>query len=191
MQIVVARATRRRQLLRKDFGMHPVKLIQAPPTPIQPAFAVKQPAFSVKRQRRRANLPGNKQQDRRKLAATACDEATSDATFGDINFDCRFTFVQVWLFEVPGSCCVQLYCLAGHTGFFRGGNGAPAASALLEGSVVLALAWTIEHHKQVKAVYFAESLTASRGYLSLASVPAMQEKTRLALHVTILPLGGQ
>lgn len=115
MQIDVARATRRRQLLRKDFGMQPVKLIQATPTPVQPAFAVKQPAFSVKRQRGGGSLPvSNKQQGRRQLAAAACDEATSDATFGDINFDCRFTFVQVCLVEVLGGCCVQLCCLAGH-----------------------------------------------------------------------------
>ena len=98
MQVVVAKATRRRQLLRKDFGMQPLKLIHAPPTPIQPAFAVKQPAFNVRHQRGRGTMPVSavhKQQDRRQLAVTACDEATSDATFGDINFDCQFTFVQV------------------------------------------------------------------------------------------------
>ena len=96
MQVVVARATRRRQLLRKDFGMQPVKLIHATPTPVQPAFAVKQPAFSVKRHTGRGSLHvDHKKQDRRQLAAAACDEATSDATFGDINFDCQFTFVQV------------------------------------------------------------------------------------------------
>lgn len=106
MQIVVARATRRRQLLRKDFGMQPVKLIQAPPTPIQPAFMVKQPAFSVKRQKGPGTLPvgaAHRQRDLRQLPATACTAAVSEATFGDINFDCQFTFVKVWLLAAPGS----------------------------------------------------------------------------------------
>lgn len=103
MQVVVVAATRRRQLLRKDFGMQPVKLIHSPPTPIQPAFAVKQPAFSVKRQRGEGSLPvgaAHRQRDLRQLPATTCTQAVSEATFGDINFDCQFTFVKVWVL-----CC--------------------------------------------------------------------------------------
>lgn len=117
MQVVVARATSRRQLLRKDFGMQPVKLVHAPPTPIQPAFTVKQPAFSVKRQRGGGSLPvgaAHRQRDLRQLPATSCTEAVSEATFGDINFDCQFTFVKVWVLAAPGS---MLCGLAGHAAF--------------------------------------------------------------------------
>ena len=117
MQVVVAAATSRRQLLRKDFGMQPVKLIHAPSTPIQPAFSVKQPAFSVRHQRGKGHLPvvaTQWQQNRRQLAVTACTKADSDLIYGDINFDCKFTFVQVCVLAMHGTCSTPLCCLVGH-----------------------------------------------------------------------------
>ncbi|KAL3148640.1 hypothetical protein ABBQ38_014063 [Trebouxia sp. C0009 RCD-2024] len=83
-------ARRRRQLLRKDYGMQPGELLHplAPPT---------QPAFQVKHHMGNGHLPidaAHWQQDRRRLAVTPCDPTLSAAVYGDINFDCQYTFVQ-------------------------------------------------------------------------------------------------
>lgn len=81
--------------------MQPIKLIPATPTPVQPAF---------KTQARRGKATQHKDElawwressaARRQLAST-CTQAVSDATFGDINFDCQFTFIQVCLHT---HCC--------------------------------------------------------------------------------------
>ena len=97
LQITVSlAASGRRHLLRNDFGMQPVKVIPATPTPVQPAFDTKSrkrgKAAHMRDQMawwREASLA------RRELATSACSPEESAAVYGDINFDCQFTFVQV------------------------------------------------------------------------------------------------
>ena len=95
LQISVAPASGRRHLLRKDFGIEPVKLIPATPAP-------NQPAFSVRHKRGKGSLSSDAAaywrengSARRQLAVTPCTLADSAKVYGDINFDCQFTFVQV------------------------------------------------------------------------------------------------
>ena len=95
MQVYVRPVTGRRHLLRKDFGIEPVKVIPAPPAPIQPAF-------DVSHKRRREVLPSGasahwqaSSATGRQLLITPCTTAASAQVYGDINFDCQFTFVQV------------------------------------------------------------------------------------------------
>ncbi len=95
MQITVAAASGRRHLLRKDFGMQPVKVIPATPNPVQPAFNTKTRRGKGSHTREDRAWWKENSAARRQLAST-CTEAISEATFGDINFDCAFTFVQVY-----------------------------------------------------------------------------------------------
>ena len=102
LQISVGVATLgRRLLMRKDFGMQPIKVI-----PASPASA--RPAFHVGHKRRKGSLPADdpdayRRESRRRLTVNPCDPATSAVTYGDINFDCQFTFVQV-------CCCTRADC---------------------------------------------------------------------------------
>ncbi|KAL0035306.1 hypothetical protein WJX77_000193 [Trebouxia sp. C0004] len=87
-------ATGRRHLLRKDFGMPPVKLIPATPTPVQPAFDTKSRRGKATQIRDEMAWWRETSLARRQLATSACSPEKSAAVYGDINFDCQFTFVQ-------------------------------------------------------------------------------------------------
>ncbi|DBB14474.1 TPA: hypothetical protein ACH3X3_004761 [Trebouxia sp. C0006] len=88
-------ASGRRHLLRKDFGMQPVKVIPATPTPVQPAFDTKSRKRG-KATQLRDDMAWWRETSlaRRELATSACTPEESAAVYGDINFDCQFTFVQ-------------------------------------------------------------------------------------------------
>lgn len=94
VQITVAAASGRRHLLRKDFGMQPVKIIPATPNPVQPAFNTKSRRGKGTQARSEVTPWRGDSVARRQLAST-CTSAISDTIYGDINFDCEFTFVQV------------------------------------------------------------------------------------------------
>jgi hypothetical protein len=96
LQITVSlAATGRRHLLRKDFGMQPVKIIPATPTPVQPAFDTKSRRGKATQIRDEMAWWRETSLARRQLATSACSPEESAAVYGDINFDCQFTFVQV------------------------------------------------------------------------------------------------
>ena len=102
VQITVAAASGRRHLLRKDLGMQPVKIIPATPNPVQPAFNTKSRRGKATQARSEVTPWRGNSVAKRQLAST-CTSAISDTIYGDINFDCEFTFVQV-----------TSYCLLGH-----------------------------------------------------------------------------
>ena len=77
--------------------MQPVKLIPADQAPVQPAYNTK-----VRRGKATQHTAAVAWQEegrgsgrQLKQAGSTCTAAVSNATFGDINYDCRFTFVQV------------------------------------------------------------------------------------------------
>ena len=84
--------------------MQPVKLIPADQAPVQPAYNTKvrrgkatQHTAAVAWQQE-GRGPGRQLTQ----AGSTCTAAVSNATFGDINYACRFTFVQV-----GGSCLIS------------------------------------------------------------------------------------
>lgn len=110
MQVRVDPARRRRQLLRKDYGMQPGELLH-------PLEAPTQPALQVQHRIGNGHLPIDAvhwQQDRRQLAVPPCDPTISAAVYGDINFDCQYTFVQVGFLAVHHSCCMPLCSVTVH-----------------------------------------------------------------------------
>ncbi|DBA74582.1 TPA: hypothetical protein ACH3X2_009454 [Trebouxia sp. C0005] len=92
--ITVLAATGRRHLLRKDFGMQPVKIVPATPTPVQPAFDTNSRRGKASQIRDDMAWWRETSLARRELATSACTPEESAAVYGDINFDCQFTFVQ-------------------------------------------------------------------------------------------------
>ena len=88
--------------------MEPVKLIPADQAPLQPAYntkskrgkATQHGAAASWRQesseaRRETGRARRENSAARRQLAQACTVLISDQTYGDINFDCQFTFVQV------------------------------------------------------------------------------------------------
>ena len=89
LQIQVVAATGRRHLLRKEYGLTSAVAISASPpvehTPM-PGGQLLQMQLAWASEMRNVR--------HRRLQQT-CTPAVSAATFGDINYDCQFTFVQV------------------------------------------------------------------------------------------------
>ena len=89
---VVAAATGRRHLLRKDYGLNtalaPIHTV--PPT----SLATDSHTTDQLSQMQLAWASEVRAVRHRQLQQT-CSAATSTTTFGDVNFDCQFTFVQV------------------------------------------------------------------------------------------------
>lgn len=89
---VVAAATGRRHLLRKDYGLNTAStpIHTVPPT----SLASDRYTTDQLSQMQLAWASEVRAVRHRQLQQT-CSAATSTTTFGDVNFDCQFTFVQV------------------------------------------------------------------------------------------------
>lgn len=94
---VVAAATGRRHLLRKDYGLTTasVPVHTVPPTSLSVAREATDRHTTDQLSRMQLAWASEVRAVRHRQLQQTCSAATSTTTFGDVNFDCQFTFVQV------------------------------------------------------------------------------------------------